>query len=205
MDARRDLRRRVDHPVHVAFAERERGAGGERLFAEPALDVELTRRLEQLALHDVERTGRPAVVVQVDALVRVPTDQPRVVPGVGAEADEPALVAVVAGEGAPRVGVTRQAVDDLEQTIGSKWGDRRGAGRSMSWVMTTPGNAAERDRNRDRRRGMGSALAATALVVRQARELTPRVVGRLGDDPTHSEGERHRSNRHFVVASSMKP
>ena len=118
MDARRDLRRRVHHPVHVALTEGERSAGRERRLAEPALDIELTRPLEQLAFHDVERARRPAVVVQVDALVGVPADEPRVVPGVGAEADEPALVAIVAGERAPRVGVTRQAVDDLEQAIG---------------------------------------------------------------------------------------
>ena len=58
--------------------------------------------------------------------------------------------------------------------------------------MTTPEITDERDRDRDPSgQRVGSALAATALVERQARELAPRVVGRLGDDPTHSENELH--------------
>ena len=50
------------------------------------------RGLEELAFDDVQGAGRPAVVVERDALDGVPSDQPAVELVVGDEAAEPALV-----------------------------------------------------------------------------------------------------------------
>ncbi len=78
MHAGRNLGVGVDDPVHVPGAERPSTSDPESGLLQRRCIIELSRRLQQLALHHGERTARAAVVVEVDALMRVPADQPDV-------------------------------------------------------------------------------------------------------------------------------
>ena len=62
------------------------------------------------------------MVVQVDALEGVPSDEPHVVVVVDGEAREPPLVGMVARERAPGLGVAGAAADDAEQGCGARAG-----------------------------------------------------------------------------------
>ena len=66
--------RRVDDPVHMVRGRTRgrcrRGATARRSGRPPCCRVD---SLEQLAFDDVQRAGRPAVVVQVDALEANPS------------------------------------------------------------------------------------------------------------------------------------
>ena len=68
MHAGGDGGRGIDHAVHVVRAEGARGASPDALLAGVRTGVP-GRRLQQLAVDDVERAGRATVVVEVDTLM----------------------------------------------------------------------------------------------------------------------------------------
>ena len=64
--------------------------------------------------------------MEVDALMRVPSDQPAVELVAHGEAAEPTLVRVVLGEAPPRFGVAAELSCDAEQRRGRQGAERNG-------------------------------------------------------------------------------
>ena len=76
MDARRQGRRHVHHVVDVVAAEAHGGARPQPSI--PSRRVGMGGRLDQLAVDDDERTGGPAVVVQLGRPAGRPHENPRI-------------------------------------------------------------------------------------------------------------------------------
>ena len=183
-------------PMHVPRAERTGGAGRERLLVQRPRAFLSGRQLEELALDHVQRPGGTAVVVQVDALEGVPSDEPHVVVVVDGEAGEPPLVGMVVARGRARSRCRGRARGRCRAGLPVRGGGGWWCGMTEgSWSVTggtastapavSPPRAARAHPGgtemcaRTRRGGRAGAVGsgrATALVERQTRELAPGIV-----------------------------